>query len=302
LDLEIEDNHRSTDNIIELLNEIRSDGMKQRGLRAVKGDVVRLFVGSIPKIMAHIQEILPDGEEPWVLTRRHEDAKLFRDPSAPSNDPWDQFQKIDPERARFVLSLVTALELARLQHFDLAVDGLARGIAKRSAVRKPLRSQAFERVIDRRALAITLLEHLLASYPTIAAGSSLETYRAARSVLETHIPGVILSKITTGKCADFCSNTSYATLAASVKCADETRRVRVIHQAKGAESSAVVVHLTEDQIHAIVGTKEIDPEEKRLIYVALSRARDHLFLVTDKIDNEPLRRIRDLAIKIEVLS
>jgi DNA helicase-2/ATP-dependent DNA helicase PcrA len=216
LDLEIADNWRSTNAIIRLLNKLRADGLEQRGLRNVEGDKVRLVVGPISKCMAHIHVNLPASVSPWVLTRYHDDAERFRDPSAQANDPWGKFQEVDRDRARFLLSLVTGLELARLRHFALAVSTITRGVAKRTGLRPPLSTSSENSPVNRHALAITLLEHLLASYATFSGGTALDAYCSAGVVLETHLPFVSLSKMIRGKtCANFCANTSYQSLAAA---------------------------------------------------------------------------------------
>jgi superfamily I DNA/RNA helicase len=103
-------------------------------------------------------------------------------------------------------------------------------------------------------------------------------------------------------CANFCANTSYQSLAAAVRVADETRGVRVVHQAKGAEALAVVVYLTGNQIQAINDTTMKNSEEKRVAYVALSRAMDHLFLIAETAETESIDQLRNLGIDVVILS
>ena len=61
---------------------------------------------------------------------------------------------------------------------------------------------------------------------------------------------------------------------------DEQSPARTIHKAKGAEFDAVFVWLEGDMLRALVDETMKDTEERRLVYVALSRARTRLIIGT----------------------
>lgn len=293
LDLRISDNWRSTDSIVRLLNKIRSDGLTQEGRRQSSGETVRLLVGSLDQTIAKATSLFPGETKPWFLTREHATTPQFRESTNGDGDVWEKFREIDRDRCRFMESLVTGMELARLGQIPLGIDSLARGIAKRKEVRPPLKADGLS--IDRHALAVTILERLLPIYDSLKAGTVMEVYSATSAVFENHLPQVGLKKLSKGAPATFCQNTQFKDLVATIKLVDETRTVRVIHQTKGTESDAVVVHLTSDQIEALVGTEAT--EERRLLYVAISRARDHVVLIAEAVKSESMPRLADLGIE-----
>lgn len=85
-----------------------------------------------------------------------------------------------------------------------------------------------------------------------------------------------------GKFKTFAEATLYSHLSGSVRLQEEeVRYVRTIHQAKGSEGDNIAVYLEDaDRVRHITHPSATlgDDEEKRLTYVALSRARDRLFL------------------------
>jgi DNA helicase-2/ATP-dependent DNA helicase PcrA len=91
---------------------------------------------------------------------------------------------------------------------------------------------------------------------------------------------VTLTAAKAGKFKTFAEATPYSHLSGSVRLREEVRHVRTIHQAKGSEGDNIAVYFEDaDRVRHIThpSTSPVD-EEKRLTYVALSRARDRLFL------------------------
>lgn len=65
---------------------------------------------------------------------------------------------------------------------------------------------------------------------------------------------------------------------------DETRMIRTVHQAKGAEAAAVFVVLEDEQVGHILRPIP-NNEEQRITYVALSRAQDELFIYCPSVEH-----------------
>ena len=60
--------------------------------------------------------------------------------------------------------------------------------------------------------------------------------------------------------------------------------------------------MTEGQIQALIGSPTVEPEEKRLVYVALSRAMNQLFLIAEAVETESLQQLPNLRIEVVILS
>ncbi len=129
----------------------------------------------------------------------------------------------------------------------------------------------------RRAVALSLLEHAVASHATMLQRSTLEVYRALTDCVGTCLDGLSLTKATRGKFCDQMTSAAYADLIHGIKTSDETRLTRTIHQAKGAEADAVFVVLDDGEAEHILNPKAGE-EEHRITYVALSRAKSELFI------------------------
>ena len=96
------------------------------------------------------------------------------------------------------------------------------------------------------------------------------------------MPGLKVTRIKGGKPKVFAEATQLDSLLATVSLSstDEVRDVRSIHQAKGAEAENVCVYLPDASkvSHLFGPAVGGDPEERRITYVALSRAKDHLVI------------------------
>jgi DNA helicase-2/ATP-dependent DNA helicase PcrA len=83
---------------------------------------------------------------------------------------------------------------------------------------------------------------------------------------------------------------------------DEVRNIRTIHKAKGTEEDCVLVclHSTrgDHRLGHIIAPAAPSDEEQRLTYVALSRARELIFLAVPELTPEDEAVVRELGISI----
>ena len=85
VDYLIDDNRRSTDSIILLLNHVRGDGVEQKGLRNETGVPVRLYVGEAVRVASRLQSEVLSPDHLIILTRRNEEASRIRRQSSLSS-------------------------------------------------------------------------------------------------------------------------------------------------------------------------------------------------------------------------
>jgi len=306
VDYEIQGNRRSTARIIRVLNHTRSDRMEQTGLRQHEGDAVRAVVGPIKSAVVLARSTLPAGSRLVVLARRNADVgALLNDSATAPEDPWKELIEIDYERYVFFEHLVAAGQLARLKRYGDAAKLVTRGISTRgSQIRAPLRYSGVPEELDLRAVAAAILGIFFDRYDQFRAGSVLDVYETISEELSGIIAGLSLTGVSKGKKFHlFASSTKYQTLAGAVPVGDDVRDTRTIHQAKGSEFDNVLVSIANQEVldHLLKPTirrSESAQEEKRITYVAMSRARDRLFLSIPTLTQEQESELSSLGIRI----
>lgn len=307
IDYEIVGNRRSTDSIISLLNHLRQDGHEQCGLRKVPGDRVRLCVGDPRQVALCITEKLlnPDGA---ILARKNELANVLRQSTgATDNKLWVVFEDLDRDRSRFMEQLIAAGELAHREQYTLAVSTLSKGIriGKDGAPREPLKSNVPITEHQRRGLTVSLLEFLMSDYGSVLQSTLLDVYSRIALLLPRMLEGLSIKGVSSGKFKDFASVTLYGDLAGSVRLTEETRGVRTIHKAKGTEFPATLICLENesDLEHVIAphnsASDDRKSEDRRVIYVAMSRAEDHLVLSVPSLSQQSEQSLIALGLDLK---
>lgn len=286
-DYTIRGNRRSTNQIIDFLNHTRGDGLNQTGTRNCAGPPVCVYVGTIEEKVPII--VSSYGEDLTILARTNPSVgEIRRAKHTTHDDVWDRLEKCDPARHILMKHVIAAGEYAHQGNFSFAHKVLVDGIRRR--IRDPWRSSDSGRFTDlqRRGLAVSILEYLMTNYGLILDYSFLQVYQELDTVISQTMSGLKLKRITTGKIKKFAEETLYRDLANTVELTEETRLIRTIHKAKATEFESVLVVLdTEDELAMLIDPMSGD-EEKRVRYVALSRARDTLLLLVPTL-SDPIR-------------
>jgi len=300
LNVTIRHNRRSTRRIISILDHVRSDGLRQDCFRDIDGDSVTVYLGDIERVLEVVRSGLPPGSELCVLTRKNKDAHRIRSALAPGTaEPWEAFQDADQDRARFMEQVIAAGELSRRGQYGLAIRDLVRITGRKGRVRKPLKCDRELGEVHRRGLAVAVLQEILTHYEAVSDGTLLEAYVRCAACITNTYPEVTLTAAKAGKFKTFAENTPYAQLAGSVRLQEEIRHVRTIHQAKGSEADNVAVYLEDmHRVQHITHPAGKSDEEKRITYVALSRARDRLFLCIPSEMKVDIASFTDMGLEV----
>jgi DNA helicase II / ATP-dependent DNA helicase PcrA len=301
----IENNRRSGSKIVQILNAVRQDGLTQVALRGDVGDAVCVYVGDGSAAWRQVCAECADGEVPVVLTRRNDELQQFRAPDAHvAGDSWDAFFSVDGFRAAFFEKLAAAIELARLGTHNLAIRQAVNAIKVREGrVADPLRYKGHLTDIERRGIALAVLEALISHYETLQAASLLTAYKITEAALEQAVPGLGLMAVVAGKKFDlFASATPFGDLLRTVRTGETTASVRTIHQAKGAEFTSVFVYVTDAKLLS----SALDPlapntENERIFYVAASRARDRFVISVPTLSGDIEAGLRGKGIAVKRL-
>ena len=304
-DYEITSNRRSTQSIILLLNQMRTDGLEQECFREVVGSPVHLLVGVPVSAARYARAFVKD--KPVLVLARNQDIvdQLLAESDTPPNDPWGGLAEAHTRRSNFLKSACAGLALARAGRIDVGIATMLRGIRHdNGTLKEPFKGAKAYSVLHRRAIAVAILESLLGRGKNLDATTVREAYDDLSKYLGEQFSGLCLTKITKGLFASLADQTTIGQLLASVRLdnRDEVRDVRTIHKAKGTEEDCVLACLHSPRgdhrlRHLTTPTTPSD-EEQRLTYVALSRARDTLFLAVPELTPEDEMLVRELGINI----
>lgn len=85
---------------------------------------------------------------------------------------------------------------------------------------------------------------------------------------------------------------------------NENRNIRTIHQAKGTQFDNVLVslnHLDSDKASKQLSLlfDDSSDEEKRILYVAMSRAKKRLFISTPQMEEEQIQKAKEMGLEIK---
>ena len=281
LDVTMRHNRRSTRRIISILDHVRSDGLQQHCFREIDGQPVTVYIGDVDRSLRAIRADLPPDAVLHVLAWKNKDAHRLRSALVPGTvEPWESFYSADAKRARFMEHVIAGAELAKRGQYSLAHREAARIIGRKRGVRKPLKCDTALSDVHRKGIAVTVLQEFLTNHTAIFAGTLLEAYVRCGTCIKAAYPAVTLTAARAGKFRTFAEATPYSHLSGSVHLQEEVRHVRTIHKAKGSEGDNIAVYF-EDAArvrHITHPLAALADEDKRLTYVALSRARDRLFL------------------------
>lgn len=252
---EMRGNRRSTKQIIELLNIVRTD-FSQDWLNGLEGMVPELLVGDM--LNCYQQSIEKSNtDEIQSLAYQNVLANSMR-----KKNGVREIEKIlemdfdsNAGRQMMIKVLIKAVEYTRMNDLRNAWDQLD--------------------IIDRdRSITIVILRRLLDGYKNYKDGSLLDFYNFL--VNDLHIQ---MTKITGKTIKDFYVNHTYADAALGVKYGDSNDKHKTIHKSKGEEYDNVFVILKEENdIEFLLSPNLNGNYVHRVYYVAASRAIKRLFI------------------------
>lgn len=269
----IADNHRSTQNIIDFLNILRTD-LEQKSLRKECFEKVTIVCGN--SVDAYKMALDNCGEEElYALTWKNEDAnvmKLGLEANGKKEDLLGHLSEYDSnsERRRMVVNVVTGIENARQLIMDDAVKYTAKGFHLNT------------KHINQKKRAIINMYSLLKSYDEYCNGTLLDLLNKLREI-DDSIP-----KVSRGSVLEAYQK-PYADYAKSVNYTDDNTYFITIHKSKGLGFDNVLLVFPEKEVGlAFLLNTDLTQadDEHRLYYVACSRARNRLFINLPSIDEK----------------
>lgn len=300
-------NRRSTEKIISLLNHIRCGDIAQTCTREVTGEEICLLVGSnIKRIIEKATSVLAErapASSLTILARTNDFANTLRALETPNNNAWDEIREADYKREQFLYHAVLAIEYAHLKRFETAIVELIKIFKERSGhLQDPFRADCKAiSGVGKRGLTLALLEFLVTKRAEWMDRPILDLYQQLKDWLSNANSDLVISGVRSGTFASTATRIKYIDLARTVRLSEENRPIRTIHNAKGSEFDAVLVCFEDASDLSNIINPGIDDEEDetRILYVALSRAFNHLFLSVPSINSDEKRTIEALGIRVE---
>ena len=269
----IADNHRSTQNIIDFLNILRTD-LEQKSLRKECFDKVTIVCGNSMDAYKTALKHCGD-EELYALTWKNEDAnvmKLGLEASGKKEDMLGHLSEYDsnPDRRRIVVNVIIGIEKARQLIMDEAIKYTAKGFRLNT------------KHINQKKKTIVNMYTLLKSYDEYCNGTLLDFLNKLREI-DDSIP-----KVSRGGVLEAYQK-PYADYAKSVNYTDDNTHFITIHKSKGLGFDNVILVFPEKEVglQFLLNTDlQQEYDDHRLYYVACSRARNRLFINLPSINEK----------------
>lgn len=280
----IEDNHRSTEDIIKVLNLIRHDISQQSPSKKSGGKPI-IIVDSIPKALLLLQDQL--GKNKFTsLSYSNITANAVRNNLALEEANKGElieeiFKDSDHKRSRTIISLIKAIELARLHHYKDALSELNRLSWKSDGSN-----------VQRTSLIV--LKTLLNDYDTYRNQNLWHFYERIKAFKIGEGAVFPISKIIESKngktptnIETFYKKAVYSRIALHIRIVEDNSLHRTIHKAKGDEFDNVLLFVkgrdglkyNEDRDLGFLLNPDITGnEDHRVYYVACSRAKHRLYI------------------------
>jgi DNA helicase II / ATP-dependent DNA helicase PcrA len=279
IDYQMADNRRCTNQIIDILDTIRTD-ISQNKHRNEEGKKPTIILGSTSTSHRKAQEQC-DEEEVYSLSRYNITSNAMKrdmDSNVPSEDLLQKLYETDSNRERksLVIACIKATELASQKRFKDAIKELER-IFKDKRDKSKGKKEALKH--------ISLLLH---KYNYFKDKSMSEFLAFVNGNIKS------TSDLRSGAPKTFYENHTYQQLAVCVKIIEDASLHRTIHKAKGAEFDNVLLILKEERDLEFLLNPDLENEEHRINYVAVSRAKEQLFIAVPSITEANKTRLETL--------
>lgn len=304
VDYTIPGNRRSTRAIIRVLNAVRGGDLIQEANREVEGEPVRILIGTVPECMEHALGTLPPRGELVILTRSNEDVVSTRVASGThQTELWSLLEEKHRDRCRLLRGVTEAFIHSSRGAHGLAANALQRHVRlKDRCLREPFTYKGALSDLERRGLVVLMLSTLLREGDNLRSRSVREVYQLLSDAIATTFEGAGLTKARTGAFADFATATVFGTLVDTFVMLEDNRPVRTIHKSKGDEFDNVLVLLDEDEVKNtfFAATSSKHGEESNIRYVALSRARERLFIGVTELSAAEDAKFEKIGLPLEI--
>lgn len=278
----IVENHRSSDQIVKFLNDLRSD-IQQKACRKDSDGKVMILLGSEKDAYNFANELCQQASVVSLSRDNLTSNKMkYEGPVTNIKEKIEEeYFEIDKgERRYYVWNFIQAIELARENNYKKAIKKIEWLFRNRDNPRK---------------ITLLYLQKMIERYEEYHCETLMRFYEILCSTIDVKLP-----TFKKGKPQEFYNNTMYIELAVSIKNPDDVSEHITIHKSKGNEYENVLVTEDKNIIDFLLNPNISENEEHRVLYVAMSRARNNLFLQYEDIPLTKLKKIKNKYPYVEV--
>ncbi|MDR1679030.1 MAG: ATP-dependent helicase [Prevotellaceae bacterium] len=285
VDYKMSDNRRSTNQIIDCLNIVRP-AFPQNKYNDINSELPCILVGDIKSAFAKGKE-LSSSDVIHTLSYKNVISNAMKkemNNNIPTGNLLHALSETDSNKERqIIISIcIKATEFALHNRFKDALkelDKLFRGHKDLS------RKEALKHLI--------LLRN---KYHEYCNGSLLEYHTFVNTQIKQ------ISGLRKGAILDFYTNHTYQQLAVCVNIIEDDSLHRTIHKSKGDEFDNVILILDEEKDLNFLFAPDLDgKEEHRVFYVAMSRAKNRLFISTPTLSAANRTKLARMPISVHDL-
>lgn len=249
------------------MNSIRKD-ITQESRNENENSVVSIMVGDRNKTYNEVVKIC-HNELITSLSRDNITSNAMKMNLEEKNFDRKLLEKFEENdnnstRKHHIITLIKAVELARNTKYKDAlkiIDSIYKNNSKKSS--------------------LFSLINMINEYEVYCDATLFDFYNVACNNLDVKLP-----KIRKRNIKDFYEETLYRETALCVNIVEDASNHTTIHKAKGAEFENVFVIGNKDALSLLLQPDLMGNEEHRVFYVAMSRAKNKLFLQFDNLDND----------------
>ncbi|MBP1970762.1 DNA helicase-2/ATP-dependent DNA helicase PcrA [Virgibacillus natechei] len=295
----MEDNHRSTENIIKVLNKVRND-ITQRNPEGKVGRDPVIIIGDPLEALLKIKMEL--DEEVASLSYSNPMANSLRKNKKYNKDErWGAIESVfvdssNPRRKAFI-SIIKSIEYARLAHYKDSIRELSRHLKNTDD-------------FNGQQTALKVIKELTNDYNEYKDSALWELYKKIVNMECFNFPEIRESKKgkTSSEIEKFYKEHIYSDISMCVNILEDDTLHRTIHKAKGSEFDNVLVVVNgrngkyneKRDLGFLLNSEIEDIEEQRVYYVACSRAKKNLYINIPKITEGAKSELNDLFTIMDV--
>ncbi|MFR0778032.1 MAG: UvrD-helicase domain-containing protein [Zhenhengia sp.] len=278
----IEDNRRSTNEIINLLNHVRNQkSFIQKSPYNLQGEKPCVIIGDLFSTFEKIKSDCND-EKLYSLSYRKEVSNRLKYgiKNILSELASDQLLFEDDERGRMIFFTIYSIENCRQQNYKDGLKNMKKAYRKNKNFDD---KDAFEN-----------MKRLLDDYSNISELNISDFYN-------NYLCGFYdtKKKISSGKKKEYYDNLTYKQVACAVNINEDSSEYRTIHKAKGDEFENVLLILNpsdfkENRDLEFLFNPDMNNEEHRVYYVGLSRAKKRLYISIPQVSQEIKIRLEEI--------
>ena len=294
----IKDNRRSTQQIIDILNIIRSD-LRQESPDHKKGNKPYIMVGEQLNSYKKAKEIIKNkNENLYSLSyadvtsneMKLNDDEIEVDESVLKDNIIDTILSRESRnsRSKQIVKIIKAIEYARQNNFKEAIKNMAK-------------IYGAEKDIENIKKSLIALNKLLSTYDKFKNVTITKFYNKLKDSI-----GIDIRKISKGNIKIFYDSIKYTDVALWIKINEDNSIHKTIHKAKGDEFDNVIVIVKgkinkpfdENKDLAFLLNPDLSKESQRVYYVAASRAKKNLFINVPELSSDNAKKLESYGFNI----